>query len=52
MDEMGLEDEVRAFYGRKIGEFGDEGILREEEELWQEALPDDDEDLASIEISE
>lgn len=51
MEDMALEDEVKAFYKKKIGDFGDEGILREED-LWQEALPDDDDkDFVSIDFS-
>lgn len=41
MGEMGLEEEVRSFYEGKIEEYGDEGILGEEE-LWQEVLEGED----------
>ncbi|QDS68214.1 hypothetical protein FKW77_010574 [Venturia effusa] len=47
MEEMGLQDEVKEFYTRKIGDFGDDGILTEED-LWQEVL--DEEDFESAEI--
>ncbi|TLD25985.1 putative amidoligase enzyme [Venturia nashicola] len=47
MEEMGLEQEVEEFYGRKIAVHGDEGVLGEEG-LWQEVLEEDD--LESLDV--